>query len=738
MDSDFGLLVDFLHGELSPEETSRVQRRLDDDETFRERLQSLRRTFRVLRSLPPLGASQPAAVESEIDGRFWAEILPMMTERPEYLAALRLEFGVRDLTRCLPMLNASEGFVSALRHEFNARALGSELPEIKARPELIRDLRLEFVTRATLDQLPCINVTDAFRERVRTAIMVASTTSMLPELRVREGFRDRLVNALQSVEPEQAPQSDPTPTLEASDPLRRRIFRKVLMASRRGPREEPSATDVNDYTLGRSMRRGFQRARAPLGATLAIHAIAFAVMFFVFVDVPETTRAESIMANLNGTEVPLPPDPPDHDASVLDDSDVSNWPHENPRDIPFISRPSDVGLGGPIQLPSSNDDENTTDKTPRPDRIRKADEMTLSDVSMRRNSAAWLRLRDADRRTKIQYLGSEKLYEALDNALYYLQRTQQPDGGWGHIDVVTKPRSSALRDIQRLELTSAAVLAFLGDGHNSKRSSARYDGNVRDGLKYLLDQQRNNGRIGPDDNPIVLGHAMATLALLEDFGMTRDQNLKTPIKRAVKWLVEVEDLTLTGGFPYRVGQRSSLTTSVWAFMALSMAKKLRVPGVTDTRLTRLLDWYEDTTRSGKILTDTDEVLAENDLLPTAASGALACFATDRGYDNRSRRFLNIVRRNAPALDPTNPQKGRSDMRYVFFASLGDALTSGTNSSAWRHDMGREMLKHQISSGAKEGSFDPTGDYANLYGRVLETALAALSIENAYRITLHRD
>lgn len=52
MDEDFGLLVDFLLGELDAESASALCRRLENEKALFLRLEKLRRTYALLRVLP--------------------------------------------------------------------------------------------------------------------------------------------------------------------------------------------------------------------------------------------------------------------------------------------------------------------------------------------------------------------------------------------------------------------------------------------------------------------------------------------------------------------------------------------------------------------------------------------------------------------------------------------------------------------------------------------------------------
>ncbi len=147
-------------------------------------------------------------------------------------------------------------------------------------------------------------------------------------------------------------------------------------------------------------------------------------------------------------------------------------------------------------------------------------------------------------------------------------------------------------------------------------------------------------------------------------------------------------------------------------------------------------WFAAESRSGAALEDQWDAL-NGDLLPTAAAATLTGFAGDEGFELRRTGYLDRVARETVDLAPRpDRMRGAADMRYAFFGSLSRALGGGAG--AWEDALGKAILRHQARDGANEGSFENTGYYADLYGRVFSTAFAALSIENAWRVSLLRN
>jgi hypothetical protein len=762
MSADFGLLVDFLRGELDEPAMAQVRARLEHEEALFQQFERLRRTYAVLRSLPRIGPAQASAapetiplteprpefvrdVRHEFQARGWAGLIPGIIARPEYLAALRVEFSVRAVCASLPMLLVGDSLLQALRAEFGARTRVDALPFIKARPEWIKALRGEFTTRALVASLPLLDVRPEFAAALRAEFQQRALVGSVPALELRAGFERRLKIALVEAAA-QTPAVEPVkaslPAVEASDPFRRRLFRKILTNSRRRVRETPKRVDIEEYQWGRELKIGWKRSRRSVGFTLALHAVAIAIMLFVFVK--HDTAATPYIAYGESSPFVAPPSPT---------PELGDGPARVSRETPLLPGGEDwssavseppVGLDGsplPVRELSARDDA----APPPPEHIPESEQVL--GVNSRDSAGSFFRLRGATRREKIDYLGSEELYEALDASLAWLRRQQLQDGSWGYVDVADPrfiPQDIELQEVQKLELTSAAVLALLGDGHSSEVSPLGYEGNVRRAIDWILSKQRPSGQIGPEAKGNVQIHAMATLALAEEFGMTRAYRLREPLRRACRWLCEVK-ADGSDGFPFLIGQGASLTTSVWAYMALATARNVNVPPIDlpQKRIDAFLFWFQEATTDGKTLTDVGQVLAKSELLLNSAASALSLFAhgshtDDAGtvdYSGRIKAFTDKVSRERPDFrSPGFADKDVGDARFLFFGSLSQALNlqrNGQKSNEWYAAFTRTLLENQQA----DGSYGSTTDYSKMYGKVYNAALASLSIENAYRVSI---
>jgi len=157
--------------------------------------------------------------------------------------------------------------------------------------------------------------------------------------------------------------------------------------------------------------------------------------------------------------------------------------------------------------------------------------------------------------------------EAVLEGLRWLIRHQNADGSWG-VDTLTShcsppdkpciPTGHELSPNYNVGLTGLALLTFLGQGISvgskieivdtamGKRHQAGEV--VKRGVKWLVDQQ--NKELGyfsnPDFSYAMYNEALATMALCEAYGISRNRELKRPAQKAVDWLCAAQKLHTDG------------------------------------------------------------------------------------------------------------------------------------------------------------------------------------------------
>ena len=138
---------------------------------------------------------------------------------------------------------------------------------------------------------------------------------------------------------------------------------------------------------------------------------------------------------------------------------------------------------------------------------------------------------------------------AVMRALRWLKQQQQADGSW--------PRNKPA-------MTSLAVLAFLA--HNETPDSPEFGDTVQRGIEYLLASQPASGKWNGNYE-----HYIATYALCEAYGMTRNPSVRAAAERAVRLIIDGQHPS--GGWDYGLAPSDRDDTSVmgWAAQALKAA-----------------------------------------------------------------------------------------------------------------------------------------------------------------------
>lgn len=173
---------------------------------------------------------------------------------------------------------------------------------------------------------------------------------------------------------------------------------------------------------------------------------------------------------------------------------------------------------------------------------------------------------------------------ATDAGLRWLKKHQSPNGMWDaeryfqNCTDAIKCEPGSLEGISadqvNIAMTGYGSLCFLGGGYDHKTPS-KYRPVIAKSIAYLLSVQKPDGMLG-DRN---YEHAIATMALVEAYGMSNDPDLRKPAQLALDALiarqaVENKDDPYSGllwdyGRPNP--QRIDISVTGWNVMALKSA-----------------------------------------------------------------------------------------------------------------------------------------------------------------------
>jgi hypothetical protein len=332
--------------------------------------------------------------------------------------------------------------------------------------------------------------------------------------------------------------------------------------------------------------------------------------------------------------------------------------------------------------------------------------------------------------------------EAIERGLAYLAERQNADGSWslqGHGDPVLIRSNTAA--------TGLCVLAFQGAGYTHQQH--QYAETVDRALNYLVQNQQANGDLfRPEDaasnrNAWLYSHGIASLALCEAWGMTRDPDLRKPAQKSIDFIAFSQDKQ-HGGWRYQPGVSSDTSVTGWMMMALKSAalSGLDVSPATEAGIQRWIEIAQESEneasryRYNPLAPDTDSQRHGRMVTPTmTAVGLLARLYN--GWERsrpEMRSGADYLAKFPPAVgSPRNPKR---DTYYWYYATQVMFHMSDDHWQQWNSRLNPILTSSQIRSGANAGSWEPMSPvpdrWAPYAGRIYVTAMNLLSLEVYYR------
>ena len=318
--------------------------------------------------------------------------------------------------------------------------------------------------------------------------------------------------------------------------------------------------------------------------------------------------------------------------------------------------------------------------------------------------------------------GSPQSEEAVERAIRWLVAHQRPDGSWSfnHIGegcqhYCTYPGSEP----STTAATGMALLPFLGAGYTHKK------GDYQDVVKRGLDYLKKRGILisyGNDlrDGSSMYGQALATIALCEAYGMTRDDELQVPAQRALDYIAYAQDLK-SGGWRYNPGEPGDTTVTGWMLMALKSGQmaKLNIQSPEIFAAQRFLDNVQN--KDGSQYGYLDRKPGQG----TTAVGLLC-----RMYTGWQRTNPGLVK-GAAQLAKWGPSK--DNIYYDYYATQVLFHYAGSEWDGWNRKMRELLIRSQESAGHAAGSwYFESPPHTAAGGRLYNTAMAAMILEVYYR------
>ncbi len=307
--------------------------------------------------------------------------------------------------------------------------------------------------------------------------------------------------------------------------------------------------------------------------------------------------------------------------------------------------------------------------------------------------------------------GSVRTQSSVGLGLEWLDRHQdRTTGRWDSDDFQARCRQNTCsgrgaEDADTAQ-TGLALLAFLGAGNT--HHTGTYKATVLLALRALLDAQDAEGCFGPRTGRWLWAHEVATLAMVEAYGMTQSPLLVDGARRAVRFLADARSAGRGWGDGWQPAETDAWHTG-WAALVLKSARVsgLDVPAEALADTTAALDGGGET---GKAIRVVAHLFRGAD-----RAGPFGAAAND----------LSV-----PAWTAANPET--IDYRYLYWGTLATFQSGSDPWKSWNAALKACVVPCQRAEGDERGSWDPIGPAAAEGGRIEATALSVLSLEVYYR------
>ncbi|MCS6863728.1 MAG: terpene cyclase/mutase family protein [Gemmataceae bacterium] len=332
--------------------------------------------------------------------------------------------------------------------------------------------------------------------------------------------------------------------------------------------------------------------------------------------------------------------------------------------------------------------------------------------------------------------GNEASEQAVALALAWLARQQKNDGSW-EFDMGRKD--------ERAAATGLALLPFLAAGETHKKTKDRvkdYSQTVSKGLGYLIKicplGGANAGRMSGN----MYAQGIATIALCEAYGMTKDPALRPYAQAAINYIQRAQGPN--GSWGYSAGTDGDTSIVGWQIQALQAAKLTKDLVVNDRVIKKAIDFLNFASAgSRKAMYGYRNNVGASPGTALTAVGLLCRYYIDSNWGPSSPGMIEGV-----AGLMRNPPVGSGELKnmyYYYYATQvvhfyegeewktwneGPKQPDGTRKGGMRDWLVQTQEKKDTNN---RGSWNPeNGWFGRECGRLGTTAIAALTLEVYYR------
>lgn len=336
-------------------------------------------------------------------------------------------------------------------------------------------------------------------------------------------------------------------------------------------------------------------------------------------------------------------------------------------------------------------------------------------------------------RDKLGGRGITKVGErAVLGGLHWLAKHQMTTGNWSlqHSRACSGHGCGGQGSVKSdSAATAMALLPFLGAGQSHK-TKCPYQRTVGKGVAWLIKHQANDGDLSAGSPQRMYAHGLATIALCEAYGMSKDPVVGEAASKAVRFIERAQN-ERTGGWRYEPGDEGDTSVTGWQVMALKSAQMAGL-GVNSLSLENTRKWLATVAageHNGLFMYQ-----PYKEVTPSMTAVGLLCneYLGMSRDDPALKESVQHLLANLP--DATLSR----DIYYWYYATMAMGNIVGPDWDTWNRQMRRTLVTTQINQpeGCANGSWDPdkpTNDrWGSQGGRLMVTSLSVLTLEVYYR------
>jgi hypothetical protein len=335
--------------------------------------------------------------------------------------------------------------------------------------------------------------------------------------------------------------------------------------------------------------------------------------------------------------------------------------------------------------------------------------------------------------------GNAMSERAVALGLAWLARQQKADGSWAYDQGNYKEEVAAA--------TGMALVPFLAAGFTHKPAKDKDEENkymktVGAGLQFLVKMCPVKGQDAGRISKNMYAQAIATLALVEAYGMTKDADLKPHAQAAIDSIMRAQGPN--GSWGYTAACNGDTSIVGWQVQALQAAK-LSGDLVIDDRVIRRAVGFLNAAGAGprKAMYGYADTAGAAPGTALTAVGLLCRYTLDGWGPNHPGMIEGV---GGLAKSPPVGTGGVKNLYYYYYATQVVYFTGGEDWEAWndgpkqadgtrKNGMRDWLVGTQVKkdAAAKVGSWDPeAGMLGTSCGRLGTTAVCLLTLEVYYR------